>query len=76
MNWLILALTAAIGYLIVMLKLQGSKLQKAQLSLLSNVMQSEQNADNKRVQLAKDAFAKALREYHDAINKERLNGKK
>ena len=63
MKYLLAALAAIIGVLVVALKLQGSKLHAAQIAMLTQQLKMQQNKDDASVAKAKAALAAAMAAY-------------
>lgn len=61
-----LSLAAFAGFLLIALRLQGSKLHLAQVKLLQATIESQQDAEDARVASLRSAFNKALAAYRNA----------
>jgi len=65
-QWILLAMAGIIGMLLVALKLQGSKLHKAQVQILTQHLHTVDMGDENAVKTSRDRFNKAYQEYKDA----------
>jgi hypothetical protein len=65
-QWALLSLSAIIGILLVVLKLQGSKLHAAQVTILEQHLASQDEKNASAVQSARDRFNQAYQEYKKA----------
>lgn len=62
-------LAGAVGVLVILLKIQGSKLHKAQVALLEQSFHSTMDQQDAKVDAAKAAFDAARNKYYDAGGK-------
>lgn len=65
-KYLLLILASCIGVLLVMFRIQGGKLHKLQLQVLSDAINKQIGDDEAVVAKARAAFQKALEAYHAA----------
>jgi hypothetical protein len=72
MNFLLGALGAIIGLLVVMFKIQGGRLHAAQLTILSTKLKAMGEADAAKVDKALEEFSQAYGDYHRARTKNGL----
>jgi hypothetical protein len=68
-EYLAVAITTLITGLVAALKLQGSRLHKAQVDLLASKLQASQDSAQAEVVQAQDAYLKALANYNNAGGK-------
>lgn len=62
-KYLLIALSAVVGVLVIALRIQGGKLHAAQISLLRTTIESGQEPLDKAVLLAKARLKAALKSY-------------
>jgi hypothetical protein len=72
MNILLGALSAIIGLLVIMFKIQGGRLHAAQLTILSAKLKTMNDEDGAKVEKALEEFSQAYGDYHRARTKNGL----
>jgi len=65
-QYLLATSSAAIGVLLVLLRLKGSKLHETQLRLLEVEYEAVNYKNEEKAKSAKERYRKALKEYNDA----------
>lgn len=65
-EYLLVGLAAMVGLLVAALKLQGSRLHKAQVELLNQKFEAQSKAAQDKVNSAKMDYLKALKDYSAA----------
>ena len=66
MQWVSLTMAGAIGVLVLLLDQKGSALHRAQVQLLEAHMDTQQLANDQKVQAAKDRYGKVRQDYLDS----------
>jgi len=62
-QWVVIALLAVVAFLAAALRVRGSQLHKAKVSLLKAEMDAETKESDQRVADARQAYEKALKEW-------------
>ena len=65
-QWGLVTLATLVGILVIVLKLQGSRLHYAQLQLLEANFKAQDQTDDDAVKAAKEAYEKALNSYNNS----------
>ena len=65
-NYLLVGLAACLRVLWLMFRAKGSALHKAQLDLLSSLLDKQNEADSKAISQARKAYEASLKAYNDA----------
>lgn len=65
-QWLLVVVSAACGVLVLLFKLQGSKLHKARIDLLNEQIKRTNEKQENHISSLKKKFKKSLKEYKDA----------
>lgn len=68
-QWLALTAAAAVGALVVALRVQGSRLHRTQVKLLESQLGNQAQTDQERVDQSRERFSQALRDYTGAGGK-------
>lgn len=63
-QWALLSLAALVGYLVIVLRLQKTRLHRAQVDLLQKSVLLDTKKDEDEVSKARAAYIAALGEYH------------
>lgn len=65
-HWLMLALIATIGGLIVALKLQGSRIHKLKIQLIQQTIENTNEKEEEKLAKLREAYLQSQKEYNNA----------
>lgn len=65
-QWLCVTLAAIVGGLVVMLRIQGSRLHRTQVDLLHKTIQSDQALEDEKLKALRLKFDEALKKYKES----------
>lgn len=68
-QWALVTLAAALGWVVFLLRQEGRKLHRTKVELLRVKHETADKAQSLKVDNAKQAYEKALKEYEDAKNR-------